>query len=240
LYARHVSASLERATDVIEFVASGSWTLREIAEHFDVHRSTVFRQLKTLEDAGFVAHRADGTWAVGMRLVTIAQQAIDRIDLRRVAGQPLRALQREVGNTVHLAQLIDDRVYYVDKVDDPDGVRMSSRVGREVTPAPTGVGKAILAQLADEQRDRLLEGMPADERGVLEQRLAEVRAQGWAADDGEFEEFVACVAVPVAGPAGVTGAVSISAIRAVSPVAVLQEHLPALQRCAAQIVKELG
>jgi DNA-binding IclR family transcriptional regulator len=235
-----MSQSLDRATDLLEFVATGSWTLREIAERSDVHRSTVFRQLKALEDAGFVIHRTDGTWAVGMRLIAIAQQAIDRLDLRRVASGPLHELHREVGNTVHLAQLVGDGVFYVDKIDDPEGVRMSSRIGRQVVAARTGVGKAILAQLPPDRVDAVVGELDPAARRELDAALDRVRAQGWAPDDGEFEEFVACIAVPIVAPTGLVGAVSVSAIRAVTPIAELETRLDAVRRCADLIVKELG
>jgi DNA-binding IclR family transcriptional regulator len=242
-----MSETVRRATELIELVASGSRTLREISEHFEVHRSTVFRQLKTLESAGFLVHRDDGTWAIGMRLVAIGQQAVDELDLRRIAHPALRELHRHVGSTVHLAQLIGDGVYYVDKVEDTDGVRMSSRIGGQVDAARTGVGTAILAHLPAPERTRLLDAEDArgtsatHDRAALERRLSDIRRRGWSADDGEFEEFVNCVAVPVVSSGGrIHGAVSISAIRAVRPLTELRGELGRLQTCAADIARQLG
>jgi DNA-binding IclR family transcriptional regulator len=243
-----VSETVRRAAELIEFVASGVRTLREISERFAVHRSTVFRQLKTLERAGFLVHRDDGTWAIGMRLVAIGQQALEELDLRRIAHPALRELHRQVGGTVHLAQLIGDGIHYVDKVEDTDGVRMSSRVGGQVDAVRTGVGTAILAHLPAPDRTRILDAEaargaepPRDDRAVLERRLTDIRGRGWAADDGEFEEFVNCLAVPVLSSAGrIHGAVSISAIRAARPLTELRGELGRLQHCAAEIARQLG
>jgi DNA-binding IclR family transcriptional regulator len=244
-----VSEAVQRATELIEFVASEPRTLREVSEHFGVHRSTVFRQLKTLESAGFLVHRDEGTWAVGMRLIAIAQQALDGLDLRRVAHDNVRALHREVGNTVHLAQLIGNKVIYIDKVDDPDGVRMSSRIGGEVVPTRTGVGKAILAQLSAAARSEVIAaeratvapGSVVTEPRQLDAELEQIRARGWAIDDGLFEDFVNCIAVPVRNSTGaIVGALSISAIRAVSDLDALSSHLDSLLASSRDISRQLG
>jgi DNA-binding IclR family transcriptional regulator len=241
-----VSESVRRAAELVELVASGARTLREISERFDVHRSTIFRQLKTLESAGFLVHRDDGAWAIGMRLVAIGQQAVDELDLRRVAHPALRELHDQVGGTVHLAQRVGDGIYYVDKVEDTDGVRMSSRVGGQVDAARTGVGTAILAHLPAPDRTRILDaeaarGVAPPAGAVLDRRLDDIRRRGWSSDDGEFEAFVNCVAVPVISSGGrIHGAVSISAIRAVRPLAELRGELTPLRHCAAQIARQLG
>src|SRR5699024_6486152 len=118
---------------------------------------------------------------------------------------PVRALHRSVGNTVHVAALMDSSIIYVDKVEDASGVRMYSRIGAPVRPHCSGVGKAILAGLDEVGRDAVLAGTDwrrytdatITTREGLDAELERISEQGWAADDGEFEDFVNCVAVPI-------------------------------------------
>ncbi|EPR75448.1 Transcriptional regulator, IclR family [Leifsonia rubra CMS 76R] len=153
-----------------------------------------------------------------------------------------------MGNTIHLAAVVDRSIVYVDKVEDTSGVRMYSRIGSAVRPYCSGVGKAILAELPASDRDAILEGAVWERftaktvasRVDLDAQLAKVSAQGWAADDGEFEDFVNCIAVPIRGAAGVIGAVSITAIRMVANLSALKSHLPLLQSVAREISAELG
>jgi len=104
-----------------------------------------------------------------------------------------------------MAILEGDTCVYVAQVPSPQSMRMFTEVGRVVMPHCTGVGKAILSQLSDEQVLALLErtGMPARTEHTLTSpqamltALAEARQNGYALDDGEQELGVRCIAVPV-------------------------------------------
>ena len=152
-----MSQTVQHATELIEFIAKDPRTLAEAAEKFDVHPSTrCLRQLQTLKRAGFVVHPVGRSIRDRPRIISIAQHPLERIDLRRIAHDHLIRLQTRAGCTVHLAQLMENSIVNVDKIEDTSGVRMYSRVGRTVLPQATGVGKAILAQLPAARRDAVL------------------------------------------------------------------------------------
>lgn len=243
-----MSATLARALEVLEVLAARPRSLVELVELFDAHRTTLLRQLRTLEQAGAVLARDDGSYAVGPRIIGIATHALDTFELRPIAHAPLRRLQETVGNTVHLAQLVDGRILYVDKVDDSSGVRMHSRVGRFVIPQASGVGKAILSLLDAAQRDQVLAetsweaytSRTITSRAGLDTELDEVRERGYAFDDGEFEDFVTCIAVPFANDARtLVGAISITALRPQKDLKYLTSLLPDLQAAVDDITRQL-
>lgn len=243
------SQTIWRATEIIDYIADAPRTLADVAARFGVHRSTVLRQLRPLERAGFVLHRADGHYAIGPRIISIAQQSLDAFDLRRVAHAPLRELHDRVGDTIHLAQLVERSIIYVDKIEDTSGVRMYSRIGKLVLPTCTGVGKAILSRLAAEHRDEVLKGADwtphtattITNRADLDRELDAIAERGWAVDNGEFEEFTNCVAAPVANATGtIVGAISLTSIRIVHDLAALTRHVDDLLATAARISAQLG
>lgn len=244
-----MSQTITRATELIELIAEAPRTLAEMATHFGVHRSTVFRQLQSLEQAGFLVHRPDGSYNIGHRLIAIGQEALDNIDLRRIAHDQLRELQKKVGSTIHLAQLIDNSVVYVDKIEDTAGVRMYSRIGRSVLPHCTGVGKSILSLLPSSRRDELLADTDwtahtpttLTSRESLDTEVDAIATRGWGVDDGEFEDFMNCIAAPVSDSTGtIVGAISISSIRVVTDLDALRAHVPELLATARRISAELG
>lgn len=243
-----MSNSVKRAADILESIAAEPKTVARLAGEFGIHRSTMFRELQTLEEVGFARRRADGTYAPAFRLAVLGAAALERLDLREAAHSAVRRLHRAVGNTVHVAALVDDEIVYVDKVEDPGRVRLYSRVGSPVRPQCSALGKAILARLGPDRRDAVLSGVEwkaytertITSRSALERELEIVADRGWATDDGEFEDVVNCVAVPIVTSAGVVGAVSITALRVVHDLAHLQGGVPALQQTAAQIARELG
>lgn len=244
-----MSQTVQRAIVIIETLAEDPRTLSEMAEVLGVHRSTALRLLQTLEGSGFARKRGDGRYTVGTRLISIAQQTLDGLDLRGLAHPHLRRLQATCGHTVHLAQLIGDEVIYVDKIDSSDGVRMYSRIGRPAPLHASGVGKTILAQLPPERTGQLLDGTELTAhtgatfttRAALEDELAAIRKRGWAVDDGEFEDFTNCVSAPISDSTGqITAAVSVTSLRVIAPLATLRTLVPDLLATADAVSAELG
>lgn len=244
-----MSQAVQRAIEILEFLSDGPRSLSETAKRFDVHRSTVLRQLQTFEEAGFVIRRANGHYSIGPTVISIAQQALDSLDLPAVAHDELRKLQAKTGNTVHLAQLVESAIMYVDKVEGRDGVRMYSRIGKTVRPHCTGVGKAILSQLPATRRDELLADaewkaftpQTVTSRAALDEQLDLISTQGWGVDDGEFEDFVNCIAVPVTNSSrSIVGALSLTSIKVVADLEDLKTHLDDLLATAHNISRQLG
>ena len=243
-----MSQSVKRAAQIIDSIAAQPKTVAELAEEFGLHRSTMFRELQTLEEVGYARRRKDGTYTLAFHLVSLAQASLENLDLRQSGYDTVRRLHQVVGNTVHVAAIIDEAIIYVDKVEDASGVRMYSRIGSLVRPHCSAVGKAILADLDTGRRDALLDGASwtrytdttITSRTALDAELATVAERGWAEDNGEFEDFVNCVAVPIRSSAGVVGALSLTAIRMKHDLEALRLRIPLLQRTATQIARELA
>jgi DNA-binding IclR family transcriptional regulator len=243
-----VSQSVKRAAGIIDSIAAQPKTVAQLAEEFGLHRSTMFRELQTLEEVGYVRRRKDGTYTLAFHLASLAQASLENLDLRQSSYAHVRRLHQLVGNTVHVAALIDDAIIYVDKIEDASGVRMYSRIGSPARPYCSAVGKAILADLDTSRRDAVLDGATWTKytdatittRKALDAELDEVVQQGWAVDNGEFEDFINCVAVPIRSSAGVVGALSLTAIRMKHDLEQIKLHIPLLQRTATQIARELG
>ena len=245
-----MSQSVTRAAHIIDAIAADPRTVAELAESFGLHRSTMFRELQSLEEVGWVRKRASGRYTLGTRLAALSKEALDSLDLREAGAEHVRRLQRRTGNTVHLAALMDRSIVYVDKAEDESGVRMYSRVGRAVIPYCSGVGKAILAGLDTAGRDAVLAGVAVPwerytdltitSRERLDRELALVSSRGFATDDREFEPFVNCIAVPIRTPLGTVGAISVTAIRMVADLDRLKAHLPALRETAELIAREIS
>lgn len=243
-----MSHSVRRAALIVDAIAEHPRSVADLATEFGLHRSTMFRELQTLEDVGYVRRRSDGTYVLAFRLISLAQTALENLDLRAAASRHLRSLHEVVGNTLHVAALIDDTIVYVDKVEDRGGVRMYSRIGSRVLPNCTGVGKAILAGLDESRRDAVLAGVDwtahtprtLTTRAALDAELDVISERGWAVDDSEFEDFVNCVAVPIRSVTGVIGALSLTAIRMVQDLDDLAVRIPLLERTAALIARDAG
>lgn len=243
-----MAQTVERAIQIIEFVADEPRTLGEVADHLSVHKSTALRLLQTLKDAGF-ARVVGGRYTVGFHMVAIALAAVDHLELASIAHPHLAALSERHGHTIHLAELIDDDIIYVDKVDGWGALKMQSRVGHSANLHTAGVAKAILAHLDDPARSRMLAratyqrytATTLTTPQALLADLARTRERGWAEDDCEMEDFINCVAVPVRDARGnVVASVSITALKAITPLEQLRRCVPDLVETCTAISRDMG
>lgn len=213
---------VDRTLDVLEaLIERGGASLGEVSEATGIPKSATYRVLQSLCERGYATQeQAAGRYRVGPRVLRLAQAGLEGVELRAVARPALERLAGATGETVHLVVPESDGVVYVDKVESNQTVRMASRVGMRGEMHSTGVGKAILAALPDEQV-RALAGRtglpPRTSRTItsvkaLVAELERVRARGYAIDDEENEDDVRCVAMTVRDALGrPLGAVSISA-----------------------------
>ncbi len=166
--------------------------------------------------AGLVAERMlvedPGTHglSLGPRLIQLASRSWGRSDLRLAAMDALKRLRDATGETVHLAVPNGRSMVFIEKLESPSAVRMSSRIGTSVPLHATAVGKAYLAALEPQACAALLKGLPLPrhtahtltERAALMAELQAIRAGGWSADREEHEAGVYCFGAAVRGAAG--------------------------------------
>ena len=122
---------------------------------------------------------------------------------------------------------------------------MSVNVGARLPAHTTALGKVLLAALTPEELDAYFEHAQLERLAprtivtpaALRIEIDEVRANGWALCDGELEEGLRAVAVPLHDHDGrVMGALNVSTHAVRRTVEALRSDLlPVLQATAAQI-----
>ncbi|TYB49082.1 IclR family transcriptional regulator [Actinomadura chibensis] len=214
-----MSQSLGRALAILGELGEGPRGLDELAAKIGVHKTTVLRLLRTMQDEGFVHGDANHRYHLGSRLFALAGAALEQRGVRDVAAPHLARLNDDTGETVHLGVYEGGSVVYLDKYDSRHAIRMYSRVGLSMPLHATAIAKVLLADLPEPRRRRVADGIeytrftehtvtgPAE----LLDELSRVAAQGYALDDAEHETFIRCIAAPVRDATGrVVAAVSIS------------------------------
>lgn len=209
--------SIARAFQVLGVMADadGELTISELAEASGLPLPTIHRIVRTMLDLGYAHQLTNRRYTLGPRLIGLGDRASRVLGVR--AGADLRSLAEEIGETANMAVLDGERAVYTAQVPSRHSMRMFTEVGRRVHLHSTGVGKALLAQLDDDEVRRLLRsagtpvmtGRTIVDTDLLLAELAGIRRAGRAVDDEEQELGVFCVAVPVPG-APVPTAVSVS------------------------------
>lgn len=214
--------SLVRAIDILDLISrsKNGISVTEIAAQLQLHKSTAYRLLSTLEYKNYVKKDRNKRYKVGRRVIEIGHHALDNIDLRKEMHPFLEELGKITKETVHLGIKDDYKVFYIDKVESSHTIRMYSSIGKGGPLYCTGIGKALLAFSDPEYLSRFLKEVKfvkytdntiVDKR-ELKEELTKIKARGYAVDNMEHEENIRCLAAPVFDFRGkLTAAVSISA-----------------------------
>jgi DNA-binding IclR family transcriptional regulator len=123
--------------------APGGLTLREIALRGDLPRSVVERIVPYLEECDLVRAEPDGTYSLGLELVSLASR-VATVDYLRIVARPLLTQLRDATReTASLIVLSGDHGLYIDQVESPYVLRISGWVGRRVPLQDTATGAAF-------------------------------------------------------------------------------------------------
>jgi IclR family transcriptional regulator, KDG regulon repressor len=214
--------ALSRGLDILELFLGGDDELGapDVVARLGLPRTTAYELMQTLAARGYLEPVAGsrGTFRLGLRTFELGTAYGEGIDLVREAGKAVRRVTDLTGETSHAAVLSDTDVFYVARAESAHAVKTVSAVGRRLPAHATGVGKALLGTLSeDEVRARVGgDGLPVLTKrtiaslAALEAELRRVRSSGLAWDFCESNEDVCCVAVVVHDRNGPAAAMSVS------------------------------
>ncbi|MEN8660542.1 MAG: IclR family transcriptional regulator, partial [Marivita sp.] len=131
-----------RTLAVLDLIAEFGRPVRfsELLPKAGLPKATLFRFIQSLTNQGMLSYDEDRqTYAPGLRLVRLAHAAWSQSSLAPIAAPHLDALSAATGETIHLAQLDQGMVLYVDKRNAKRPVEMFSQSGKIGPAYCTGV-----------------------------------------------------------------------------------------------------
>jgi len=211
-----------RTVRALEALAFGPLSAPQLAEVLQVNARTARRLLVRLADEEYVVQLDEPRrrYALSMRLIAVAGQALEHHELTRVAAPYVDQLHADTQFTAHLAVPAYDRVACV--------VHRSANHAagpglRELVPAHcTAAGKALLSE-RHQWRESLLR-RPLDaytdrtitDPGAIEDEADATRRRGYAIERGEHRPELQAVAAPIRDRAGAAiAAIGVSGQQAV-------------------------
>ncbi len=218
----YVLQSVDHALSLLNlFAEHHRLRIAEIGRYLDVAPSTASRLVSMLEVHGFV-QRDDKTrgYVVGPRLRAIGFTAVQEHGIQAQVRPSLETLAAETGETSQFGILQGTTVVFLDCVEGRHHLRVASRIGALFPAHSVATGKVLLAGLPLDDllalypRERLAKitsrTLPSRSRLIAE--LDVVRRNSLASANGESEDDIYTVAVPVSDALGRSrGALSIGA-----------------------------
>jgi DNA-binding IclR family transcriptional regulator len=194
--------SLARGLKILDLLGSSEdgASITELAAALGVDKGSASRLVATLAHYHHaVKDETTRRYHLGPQVLTLSRSVLTRMSLRETAKPFLRQLMESSGECAHLAIPAQGKVLYIDQVESPATLRVNAAVGTLNPPHCTALGKVLLAYGALDMPGDLEAFTPRTitRPQALQRHLEQVRHQGYALDDEEYDHGVRCIAAPV-------------------------------------------
>ena len=223
-------------------------TVSEVAQEIRLPRTTVYRILETLCNAGFVFRdSADDRYRLTIQVRALSGGFDDEAWVSQIAKPAIHELCREVIWPISVATLSGTTMLVRESTDhlSPLAIERYS-AGSRAPLLTTAMGRVYLANAPAAQRDTLIdilarsnkeEDKPARARADLERALGEIKVSGYAtaARSRRLIEEIS-ISVPILVPAQLLASLTVRFAASAVPLrGGLERFLPRLRHCAGKI-----
>ncbi len=237
-----------RILEVLDRAPAGL-PLKDIAHIASLNKSTAHRFVAHLERAGYLFRDENKTYMIAPKLVRLGSATTYRTALCRISRPVLSRVWKITGETVNLAILDGQDVFYVDVLESLHSFRMISQVGMRRPLHCTALGKAILSRMEPGVQEEAFRNIHFEHNtpktipnlSCLRRDLTQCAVRGYALDDEEVATGARCIGAAILDANGsIAGGISVS-----GPVArINRDRLPLFTRtiraAAAEISRKLG
>jgi IclR family transcriptional regulator, acetate operon repressor len=187
-------------------------TLRELAQRVGLPKPTVHRLASSLVAMGFMEHREDGRYSLGLKLGELGAIARADLDVVSACSHAMDALAAATRESILLVAADWDALesIVVALRVSPQTLSVIPAAGERIPILPGAPGKALLLGLAAPEAEEVLTRLPLraltskthTDRSELASELEAARSVGFAVADEEYADGVAGAAAPVLFEAG--------------------------------------
>lgn len=209
-----------RGLKIIEAMGQGDarQTLADVASAVDLPRTAVRRFLLTLIELSFVKTDGKHYWLTP-KVLRLGLSYLYTLPYWRQSQLALEELGARIGQSCAVSVLDEEDIVYVQRLHTKRILPMSPSLGSRLPAHAISMGRVLLSGLDDAALQAYLEtarlkkltAATVVDRAQLQARIARVREQGYAWVDGELDDSIAGLAVPVRDQDGaIVAAVNVS------------------------------
>ncbi len=243
-------STVDKALRIVELLEKkGEMGITAIGKNLRLAPSTAHRLAASLAGHDFIAKDpATRRYRLGMGIFRIGSSVAARFGVRSAALPNMEILAERSGETVNLGVLVRDQLFYVEKIQNNDPIRVDLQVGHAVPAHCTALGKAILAWLPADAFDSLFSKSALERKtrrsigdlAKLKKELAAIRQRGYSLDDSELVEGISCIAAPIRSSAGpAVAAISVAGPSIRMSAAKIRKLIPLVIRAAEKTSSEI-
>lgn len=195
-----------RGLCVIEVMgqATGRQNIAQVSEAAELPRTVVRRLLLTLIELGFVKTDEKNYWLTP-KVLRLGMTYLYSLPFWRQSQLLLEELGTKIKQSCAISVLDGNEIVYIQRFHAKRILAMSPAIGSRLPAYPVSMGRVLLAGLPAPQLKDYLSGVElkkltsktVTDNKKLHDTISQVRDQGYAWSDGEFDDSICGLAVPV-------------------------------------------
>lgn len=210
--ATQLNGSVVKAFDILKLFGEdrSEVTTAEVSDELELNFVTAHRFLRTLEHVGALVAASKGRYRLSYAFVDLGDRVASGDPLGRILQPVLNAITADLQEASMATAFHSDMVVCIARAVSGRQLSVDIRVGSRLEAYCTAHGKAWLAFMPERQRQHYLDSVERlrftpntlADRATLERSLAEIRKVGHAVNDGEREDGIRAIAVPILARGG--------------------------------------
>jgi DNA-binding IclR family transcriptional regulator len=200
--------TLQNGFKILEFMANAgeTYSVKELAELFELPNSHVCRLLKTLVETGYLEQDRSRKYRISVQILCLGNACLSRLTVRDKAKPYLYKLHRKMNQNVYLVVNHKGRALIVDVITaTSDNSEVSMTIGKLNQVNTTACGKLCGAYAEPELKKDLFADMCREKRAgntiisekALEKEFSKILAAGYSVADSEQATGTFAIAAPV-------------------------------------------
>lgn len=205
-----LNRTLTRSFDILNYISNQGEkgvSLSEIISYFDMPKSSAFDIVQTLLSLRLLEPIPynDKRYVLGLAAFELGLKYSGNKDLITLCTSYLAPLADELNRTAFAGVLDGQSIVYIYKHVGENAKLATCKVGTRHDAYTTSLGKALLAYIDDEQRDKILDeivfvdktGRTVKNKEELLEQLTLFKHQGYSIDNKENESLMVCYGAPI-------------------------------------------
>lgn len=176
--------SVRRALSVFDLFQPGKqqWTLHDISESLGLAKSTTFRILQTLVDAGYLIQTNGMYYSLSLKVLRLGNSILPNMGVREIARPEMQRVNMATNETVALSEFLPSERVIIDVIESTQPLKFVLRPGESVPRDMGATGKLYLAHHPD-VLDAYLKKNKTERDQILEQ-IKHIHENGYSITTG--------------------------------------------------------
>ena len=183
--------------------ARSSLTLQEIADHIELPKSTAFRIVRSLEQAGYLVRLEDQKYCLSFRFTRLSGLVKGTLGIREIARPIMKELAEATNETVSIHTVSGRNRICIDAMATASSqLRSVIQPGEQVPLRGGSASKILIAHMPKAELASILTAIARATKRSKAELLAElenIQGQGYAVSHGERLLGVSAISAPIKG-----------------------------------------